>query len=200
MNKDQLTRTLERIERELVSRIPQLASDLGSSDPAYCLFLWYTDLSVDVHEPEIAIATESFRAACLDGQHDEQLGDPAEWCVWRPQQTVDAPFPGFPLSSTYCEFVAEECEWIYKQFDFPTNENEDEGKTLAPFRNMMHSTARALNDIEWSEHFPIAEDFVVIATDYIGYWFPEDVVASLGEERVSQLQLQGLIPNWNNDA
>lgn len=196
MNSGSLDQLLERVERELVSEVPRLVTKLNPPAPVYCLFLWYWDLSVDEYAPLVAAATEQLREACLGGANDDRLGDPPEWCVWRPQQTIDEPFPGYPLPTAVCDFVAADANSCYDMLTQGEVDLAEEEEILLPFRRMMCRVARQLNEVNWSERLQVSDDFVVVATDYIGYWLDVDFEDSLGRERLAALQRSGNLPKW----
>ena len=94
--------------------------------------------------------------------------------------------------------MSDDCNWIYKQLGSDDDDREEDEIPL-PFRTTLQSVARTLNQIDWSQHMPVAHGFIVIATDYIGYWFPEDVSESIGAERLADLQKSGRMPSWDMD-
>lgn len=71
---------------------------------------------------------------------------------------------------------------------------EEEGALLMPFRSALHQVARELNGIDWSQIIRRSQDFVVLATDYIGYWLDEDMAASIPSKQLATLKSHKLLP------
>jgi hypothetical protein len=198
MKDQRLSKLLTAIHMGLLSSVPDAVRKLDIKSPAYCLFLWYQDLSVDEYAPELGVAPVELRDACLSGKHREKLGNDPVASIWLPQQSIERPFPGFPFPKHVCENVAAEANECYSILtaghEYPPGVHA-EGPLLMPFRAALHGVARKLNAYDWSGILPCSEDFVVLAADYIGYWLDEDMAASIPEERLTPLRSRGLLPS-----
>jgi len=198
MKDQRLSKLLTAIHVGLLSSIPDAVRKLHIKAPAYCLFIWYQDLSVDEYAPELGLAPVELRDACLSGKHREKLANDPVASIWLPQQSIDRPFPGFPFPKHVCENVAAEANECYSILtaghEYPPGVDA-EGPLLMPFRAALHLVARKLNAYDWSGILPRSEDFVVLAADYIGYWLDEDMAASIPEEQLDALRSRGLLPS-----
>ena len=183
---------LAELETTLVGSIPRSVERMHIGDPVYCLFLWYYDTSVfEPYTPLLGIGLDSLRQACLA----KYLDDPNDR-IWRPQQTIEAPFPGFPFPRADCDGpdIAKKCNECYRLMDaiFGSDEPlEDEGPMLLPFREMLWRVAQKLNRRDWSGILKTTDDFVVLAADYIGYWLAEDMEHSVPVEKLTLLKSRG---------
>jgi hypothetical protein len=181
------------MESRLLKYIPDKVRELHVTSPAYCLFLWYQDLSAMDFTPSIGVGTVELWDACFSGRHRDEMGDSPEFCVWSPQQSISGPFPGFPLPGGLCNVIAAEANECYSLM---CEREGAEEIVLLPFRSMMHRVAQRLNTIEWSEILRTTDDFIVLASDYIGYWFDQDIEASIGATKLSLLQEKKKVISW----
>lgn len=183
---------IRSIEKRLLELIPTKVARLKLTSPAYALFLWYQDFSGMDAAVEFGIGTEALRAACLSGKYSSKLGNPADFAIWAPQQSIEGPFPGFPLPGGIIDEVAEDCDSVYQVLS--EDAMEDEEAAIAPFRTMMQRVARTLNGIDWSKKLRVSEDFVVVACDYMSMWCRDDFHASLGSQKIAELIAKGMMP------
>jgi hypothetical protein len=195
MKNARLSKLLTAIKTKLAASIPKAVRELKIKSPAYCLFIWYQDLSVDEYAPVLGVAPVELRDACLSGKHKKKLANDSKTSIWLPQQSIDRPFPGFPFPKHLCEEVASESNECYSiltaGLDLPP---ADEGPLLMPFRAALHDVARELNLYDWTRILPRSDDFVVLAADYIGYWLQEDMAASIPGKKLAALKARGRLP------
>jgi len=187
-----LSKLLADIRRKLTSQVPDLVQSFRIRSPAYCLFIWYQDLSVDEYAPVVGVTPVELRDACLAEKDLSKIGGDALDAIWRPQQCITGPYPGGAYPTGFCKDVSaesNECYSILCTDDTPA----DEGPALMPFRSALHQVARELNAFDWSGILPLTDDFVVLATDYIGYWIQEDMLASIPEKQLQMLISRGLL-------
>jgi hypothetical protein len=128
-------------------------------------------------------------------KYKEKLANDPKSSVWLPQQSIDTPFPGYPFPKHLCEEVASESNECYSiltaGLDLPP---ADEGPLLMPFRAALHQVARELNLYDWSGILLRSDDFIVLASDYIGYWLEEDMTASISTKQLAALKSRQLLP------
>jgi hypothetical protein len=187
---------LDFIEVNLVSTIPGIVRKQPPQETCYAIVLWYHDSSTDDHTPEFGILTQSVRAAC-DKNNDSPDG--RTFCYWVPQQNDIAidhqllkriPDLRSPCDNAYKLMLAA------NQSDLPL---ADESEILLPYREMLQRVAKHLSRYDWSEFLDLEESFVITTSDYIGYWWLDDIKAGLSEEQISKLEKRGLLTLSVND-
>jgi hypothetical protein len=196
MKSARLSKLLTNIQKQLVSDLPEAVRKLRIKSPAYCLFIWYQDSSTDEYTPQFFVAPVRLRDACLAEKDLSKIGGDALDAVWRPQQTISFPYQKCRFSTNLCDSVSAEAnECCSILFDNPSDEEDgDESALLMPFRTALHRAARELNGFDWSGVLPRSDDFIVLATDYIGYWLAEDMTASVPKKQLSLLVSHGYLP------
>jgi hypothetical protein len=221
MNSKRLTQLLSKIERDLVDSIPMAVSEMASSTPAYCLFIWYQDYS-SAFTPHIGLGTqkllESVKAIRFDDPMDKYD------MIWIPQQNCDLSAPD-RLWLEECEIVENDVENCYallaeasglhedrsRNSDAPKltsernaiNDDDDsfdldaeldqEFATLRPFRDMMHRVGDSLRRKDWSKAIPVTENFVVLVGDYMGHWLADDFERCVNDQLWAKLAQSGLL-------
>jgi len=189
---DRLAVLLREIEATLLDTIPETILKLRIDQPAYCLFIWYYDTTIaGDYTPQMGVGLQVLREACINAYSD----GPNDY-IWRPQQTISSPFPGFPYPFVDCEGpgIAEKCNECYRLMDVIYGSDmplADERPMLKPFIDMICRVAQSLNRRDWRGVLASTDDFVVIGTDYIGYWLLEDIEASVPAERHVLLESRG---------
>jgi len=194
MKNQRLTELLATIRTTLVSSAPEMVRKLRIQAPSYCLFIWYQDTSTDEYAPELGVAPVELRDACLSGNYRDKLGNDAKTSIWLPQQSIAKPFPGYPFPTRFCADLSAASNECYSILLTAEGDYADDGECLMPFRTALHEAARELNAYDWSEILPHADDFIVVAVDYIGYWLVQDMIASIPEKKLAALTARGLIP------
>ena len=186
----------QAIYSKLSTWIPEKLRSLKIQSPTYCLFIWYQDLSVDELTPIIATAPVEMRDACFAREHRSNLGDEPRKAIWTPQQSISAPFPGWESFKDFpCDVVAQDVDALYRLLSAHlTRPPEDEMELLMPVRTVLSRVAQDLNQVDWSGILPCSEDFVVLATDYIGAWLVEDMSASIPKPALLKLKKKKLLP------
>jgi hypothetical protein len=162
------------------------------------LFIWYQDLSTDENAPVLGVAPVQLREACLSGKFGDRLGCPPTEAIWCPQQSIRPPFPGFPFTMHHCQDLEPEANECYSILTGAGDlSGEDEDMVLKPFRTALQKVALELNAHNWSNILQCSNDFVVLASDYIGEWIAGDMQASIPKKRLAELKAHGLIPpDW----
>ena len=179
---------LDDIQAKLLKRIPTAVSDLKVQDPAYALILCYLDSTTDFFTPYVIIALESARKHALREEPDE-----ASSYIWSPHQAFMP--PEHPPEIWFEDaMLGAKCTACY-DFLLDRIQNLSEKEVLRPFREMMHRTAAALNRLDWREYLQPTDDFVVIASDWTGYWVQEDARASLLPHQIELLESRELFFN-----
>jgi hypothetical protein len=138
--------------------------------------------------PDFGVATETLRAAC-----EEEYGDDPESminCLWRANQEMDelVRAGGFKdkAFAAKCQ-QAYKLMWAANRTGKPFDESGD-GELLRPFREMMHRVARHFNVMSWDGILKPTDDFVVVATERIGYWVVEDMESSIPPGKLKKLK------------
>ena len=70
-----------------------------------------------------------------------------------------------------------------------------EERVILPFRKMIYRVCLQLNELDWSAILPVTEDFIVVASDWSGFWVHEDAEKSVPLARKRMLKKQGLFFN-----
>ncbi len=193
---DRLAHLSRDVETTLIDWLPKGVGQHVPESPAYCVFLWYHDFSMDDAALSFGIGTTEFRDACVG-----RLKRSATEAIWTPQQMIDEPFPGFPFPGGNCDVVSAEVNEMYALMSAPYFEQLEKGETdedgekelnaLAPLRHALHRVGLSLNKLaEWKEILPVTDDFIVFPTDFIGSWQCEDFEAAVPEERHQRLARQ----------
>ena len=87
--------------------------------------------------------------------------------------------------------MKKKCDDCYKYITADWG-GKEENEVLLPFRLMMCRVALRLNSLNWDGILQTADDFVVTATDYTGYWTRKDMEASIPSERMTLLKRRKL--------
>jgi hypothetical protein len=190
---------LAEIEEYLVTHTPDAVAGLKVTEPAYAVFLWYDDSSTLPIQicPDFGVGTEAVRAACAEEYEGDRpsIND----CVWRPMQEMEDEVADGRFNdkafATRCQ-QAYKLMWAANTTGKPLDEKGD-AVLLLPFRTMMHRVARRLNAIDWSGIVKPTDDYVVVATERIGYWLVEDMAASIPAEKLALLKKRRRFPSAN---
>jgi hypothetical protein len=207
LNTKRIDNLLLTIERNLTDWIPIGVKELEVESRAYCLFIWYQDYSSDL-TPHIGIATQKL----LDAVEATHFDDPMDRfdMIWRPQQVAELDVPGRLIVEDCYELLAESSglfdsdgEDSALEILEPTDGDNDvddnseldqEFETLAPFREMMHRVGKNLKKVNWSKILPVTDDFVVVVSDYVGYWLSEDFEQCVDQPTYALLQTKNMLP------
>lgn len=188
INGKTLPAALKEIETALVVLVPEAVRQLKVEGPCYAVILCYIDSTTDEFTPYGLVAPEAVRAEAL-------RADPAGAAssIWSPHQalTLPKPLPTFTLEDA--AFVAR-CQACY-QYLMEKGGDLDDDRMLLPFRKMMYRVAQQLNGLDWSSCLAPTDDFVVIASDWTGYWVEEDARASLPSAARKRLESRRLFFN-----
>jgi hypothetical protein len=190
ISRAEYVKLLKQIKKTLFAYIPEYFSKIELKSAAYCLFLLYDDGSAyDDYSPVIEIGTSELLDACNRGKIDG-IGDASNpGKAWRPHQCISAPFPGFPCPGERLDVVSDAVNACY-QFEF---ENQIEQEKS--FRQTMLDTAFELNKLNWTNLNKVTDHFFVLATDYIGYNFFEDL-----EQCLTKSKLETILATYPNLA
>ncbi len=187
--KDLVQTATESAETKLLAEVPAMVRGLAPAEPIFCVFLLYDDGTSGDPVPSLQVGLKSLLDACqaerIDGIGDRSNAEKA----WVPQQTISAPFPGFPCPTIPLDIIAEEADICYRHG--VVHDGPPELPPLDPvppaFRSMLQRVARKLNDEDAFADLPTTEHFVVLANDYLGDRLKEDVALSLSPQRHQQL-------------
>ena len=162
---DRLAHLGRVVESTLIDWLPQAVARHIPDSPAYGVFLWYHDFSMDDATLSFGIGTTEFRDACIS-----RFKRSANDAIWTPQQSIEEPFPGFPFPGGLCDVIADEVNEMYELMSGPyfeqlgegesDNKGEGELAALAPLRYALHRIGLALNDpAGWKNILLITDDF-----------------------------------------
>jgi hypothetical protein len=180
---------LADIETGLVRLIPAAIKKHRISSPAYAVFLCYIDTTTDEHMPFAVVGLDSLRQYAL-----ERRGESASFDIWRPFQELVARKNELIHVKLTDSALAKKVERCYRLLDkAPGADTVDDNVRLLPFRRAMRNVARRLNGQSWSDVLPTTDDFVVVATDWSGFWVGDDVPRSLPDDRRELLESRKLL-------
>ena len=161
------------IEDHLVALIPQRVRDLRMEVPVYCLFIdYYSSAVLGDLVPTLRLATVSLRDRVLATK-----GAEAPYYLWSPQE--------LPNSREVINATLDDEVLLAKVRAHPNLVS----------RKLARSAALRLNELDWSRILPVAEVFVVIASDATQAFADTfgDIKASISEERLERLRSRGLL-------
>ena len=161
------------IEEILVARIPERVRELKIPVPVYCLMIeYYSSTVVGDVVPTLRLPSESFRTRVQMEKRAE-----APYFLWSPHELPHSP------------------EIISAALDDGLLVTKIRAHPNLVSRKMARNVALRLNELDWSEMTPIADDFVVIAADATQAFADTfgDIKASVGERRLDRLRSCGLI-------
>lgn len=177
---------LAEIETSLLTLIPRSLQTLKQSQPAYGLFLCYIDTTTDDHMPYLIVAGEGARQWAI-----ERRGPDASHAIWNPQQELTDCgdfFQKITLDDPKVKALIERC------YDELTDADDysDDDVGLLPFRRMMWRVAVSLNGVDWQGLLDTTDDFVVVASDWSGFWVHQDAKESLPAAKLKRLKSRKL--------
>ena len=190
-----LERLLAEIERTLVAETPRAVAALKIREPAYAVFLWYDDSTVEDWALDFGIGLEAFRSTWAKRRAEASTVTEDLWeYLWRPQQVMEQlPPHGQFQDAAFTAKCAEAYELTFaaNETEFPL---EDERELMLPFRAMMCRAASRLNQHAWNTILNTTEQFVVLASDRLGHWVDEDLKQSIPPAKFELLRRRGELP------
>jgi hypothetical protein len=173
---------LKDIESRLFELIPAQLRQRKLERVAYALFLCYIDTTTNDHIPYPIVAFDDARKWMLEHHSAD-----ASHNLWQPQREMKrgTDFVEVPLADSSLRDRIESC---YDAMDSDANDEI----ALLPFRKTMWRLANRLNAIDWKGVLAITDDFVVVATDWSGFWVEEDAKKSIPEPKKRLLESRRL--------
>ncbi len=184
-----IRKLIKAIEPMIINEIITKIKQVQLKSPAYCLFVWYHDMWQCDFTPQFGLATKSLRDFCLTVKNENEVGGDRFDAIWRPQQCIDrnhAEAPQiFDLESV--RELSNQCYVLLQE-----DENlKDEEEALTPFKEMIFRVVKNLNLYQFKTMIPVTDDFIVIASDYIGEWIVDDMNKSTPKDKIERLRALG---------
>jgi hypothetical protein len=184
-----MDRLLAQIEAALIELIPAALKEKRISRPSYAVFLVYMDTTTNEYTPYLLVAMDALRQYAL-----ERRGESASFYIWRPVQELHYRKNEFFEVALTDRTLSKKVDKCYRLLsEAPGADTVDDNVSLLPFRRMMRNVARQLNSYSWSDVLPTTDDFVVVATDWSGFWVGDDVPRSLPDDRRELLESRKLL-------
>jgi len=178
----------DQIQTLLVREIPKAISQASPATPMAILRICYYDTHAPLTYLDFRCVSEAERNAIVKKKGKYVLND--LWSVVEePGVRPNLDLPADPPTSAADKKLTQLFAQIYEIL----SEDEDEGMTQ--FRSALQSVCRQLNDIDWSAHCEVTDDFVVAPGDGSAHFDDDepDLRLSIPAQKLATLQQRGFL-------